>query len=105
MSASHFGQKVRALREAQGLSLARLAEIAGCSKASMWTMERKPLVGRWSPEKIARIAGALHVTPEFLLSEDSSLEDHEDTIFLNRYRHSSRHVRRQLALILGVLEQ
>ncbi len=104
MPASQFGQKLRTLREAKGLTLEKLAALAGTSKASIRALEQKPLVDKWKPDKMAKIAEVLGVSEEFLRAESPEFLSGDDAVFLNRYRNASPEVRRKLSAILAVLE-
>ncbi|MBO1273614.1 helix-turn-helix transcriptional regulator [Shewanella sp. 4t3-1-2LB] len=83
---SPLGQKINSRRKEMGISLERLADMAGISKSYLWELENRDKPNP-STEKIAQIAMALDVTTEFLLS--SSLEadvDMDDQVFFRKYQ-------------------
>jgi len=63
-----FGQKVRQLREAQFLSMAELATLAGISKNTLFRVE----TGNYSaiPRTVRKLAEALGVAPGELVTPD-----------------------------------
>lgn len=70
---SSFGQYLRELREKRGFSLNQLAMKAGVSNAHISRLERG-LRPAPSPEIIARLAGALHVSYEDLMKAAGYLD-------------------------------
>jgi transcriptional regulator with XRE-family HTH domain len=62
-----LGKKIRDLRKQQGYTLDKLAELTDSSKSYIWELENKD-PPRPSAEKVARIAGALGVTADYLMS-------------------------------------
>jgi transcriptional regulator with XRE-family HTH domain len=65
-----LGRRIRALRKSRDLSIHRLAELAGISAGYLSDVER----GSSSPsaEKLARVASALGVTTDYLLTGATS---------------------------------
>lgn len=63
-----FGLKVRQLRQEQGLSFAELSARSGVSVSFLNEMEKGKKGAR--PEKLAALAQALKVTPDWLISDD-----------------------------------
>lgn len=63
-----FGLKVRQLRQEQGLSFVELSARSGVSVSFLNEMEKGKKGAR--PEKLAALAKALQVTPEWLVSDD-----------------------------------
>jgi transcriptional regulator with XRE-family HTH domain len=80
-----LGDKIRTLRKKQGYTLDRLAELAESSKSYIWELENKD-PPRPSADKIAKIAVALGVTPDYLITESVGVEDATDTAFFRKYR-------------------
>jgi transcriptional regulator with XRE-family HTH domain len=80
-----IGEKIRTLRKAKGYTLDRLAELAESSKSYIWELENKD-PPRPSADKIAKIAMALAVTPDYLMTETVAVEDATDTAFYRKYR-------------------
>lgn len=65
---SLLGEKIRRLRTGKGYSLDKLAELTETSKSYLWDLENRE-AHRPSADKINKVAAALDVTPEYLLSE------------------------------------
>lgn len=62
-----LGKKIRDLRKAKGYTLEKLAELTDSSKSYIWELENKE-PPRPSAEKVAKIAGVLGVTTDYLVS-------------------------------------
>ena len=103
---SPLGEKIRALRKQKKMSLERLGELTETSKSYLWQMEMqddpKP-----SADKITRIAAALDVTPDFLLSapEGTPSEAVADQAFFRKYQGMSEQDKRRLRQILDAWER
>lgn len=80
-----LGDKIRTLRKKKGYTLDRLAELAESSKSYIWELENKD-PPRPSADKVAKIAVALGVTPDYLMTETVAVEDATDTAFFRKYR-------------------
>ncbi|MER8798298.1 helix-turn-helix domain-containing protein [Mesorhizobium sp. M0984] len=80
-----LGEKIRTLRKQKGFTLDRLAELAESSKSYIWELENKD-PPRPSADKISKIAIALDVTPDYLLTDAVAVEDATDTAFFRKYR-------------------
>jgi len=80
-----LGDKIRTLRKRKGYTLDKLAEVAESSKSYIWELENKN-PPRPSADKIAKIAIALGVTPDYLITESVPVEDATDTAFFRKYR-------------------
>ncbi|MER9020222.1 helix-turn-helix transcriptional regulator [Mesorhizobium sp. M0590] len=80
-----IGEKIRTLRKQKGFTLDRLAELAESSKSYIWELENKDLP-RPSADKISKVAIALDVTPDYLLTDAVAVEDATDTAFFRKYR-------------------
>ena len=83
--ATPLGEKIRTLRKKKGYTLDRLAELADSSKSYIWELENKN-PPRPSADKIAKIAGALEVTPDYLIIDAVPVEDATDMAFFRKYR-------------------
>jgi transcriptional regulator with XRE-family HTH domain len=82
-----FGEKIRDLRKAKGLTLDQLAAKTGSSKSYIWELENKN-PPRPSAEKIAKIAEVLETTSDYLM-DVHGLEEKgtaEDLAFFRKYR-------------------
>ena len=80
-----LGNKIRTLRKNKGYTLEKLAELAESSKSYIWELENND-PPRPSADKIAKIAVALGVTPDYLITESVPIEDAKDTAFFRKYR-------------------
>ncbi|WP_296710637.1 helix-turn-helix transcriptional regulator [Rhodoblastus sp.] len=84
---SSFGQKIRDLRKAKGLTLDQLATLTGSSKSYIWELENKN-PPRPSAEKIVKIAEVLGTTSDYLMdaSGAENKESADDLAFFRKYR-------------------
>ena len=98
---SPLGDKIRELRKQKKLSLDQLAELTDSSKSYMWELENKD-DPKPSAEKVARIATALDVTTEFLLSDSVSSPDEQviDEAFFRKYKTMPEPTKKQIRKIL-----
>ncbi|ESW98071.1 XRE family transcriptional regulator [Mesorhizobium sp. LSJC265A00] len=100
--ATPLGDKIRSLRKRKGYTLDKLAEMAESSKSYIWELENKD-PPRPSADKIAKIAIALDVTPDYLITDSVLVEDATDTAFFRKYRSmdpgTKDKIRRMLDLI------
>jgi transcriptional regulator with XRE-family HTH domain len=80
-----LGEKIRTLRQKKGYTLDKLGELSESSKSYIWELENKN-PPRPSADKIAKIAVALGVTPDYLITESVGVEDATDTAFFRKYR-------------------
>ncbi|MEO5347940.1 MAG: helix-turn-helix domain-containing protein [Magnetococcus sp. YQC-9] len=95
--ATETGEKVRALRKEKGLTLDELALMTGTSKSRIWELENRDNA-RPTAEKIHRIAEALGVTPEYLMSSGSEPPNEEevDRAFYRQYKRMPDETRRKI---------
>lgn len=98
---SPLGDKIRALRKQKKLSLDQLAELTESSKSYMWELENKD-DPKPSADKVARIATALEVTTEFLLSDSVAAPGEEviDEAFFRKYKTMPEGTKKQIRKIL-----
>jgi transcriptional regulator with XRE-family HTH domain len=98
---SPLGDKIRELRKQKKLSLDQLAELTDSSKSYMWELENKD-DPKPSAEKVARIATALNVTTEFLLSDSVTTPDEQviDEAFFRKYKTLPEPTKKQIRKIL-----
>lgn len=82
-----LGKKIKDLRKEKGFTLDKLAELSDSSKSYIWELENKD-PPRPSGDKVAKIAGALGVTTDYLLSTSKSApsDDVLDTAFFRDYQ-------------------
>lgn len=97
-----LGEKIRTLRKSKGYTLDKLAELAESSKSYIWELENKD-PPRPSADKIAKIAIALEVTPDYLITDSVQVADATDTAFFRKYQSmaapTKEKIRRMLDLI------
>ena len=96
-----LGNKIRALRKQNGYTLEKLAELTESSKSYIWELENKD-DPKPSAEKVARIASALNVTSEFLLSETVTPPGEEvvDEAFFRKYKTMPETTKKKIRKIL-----
>lgn len=85
--ATSIGQKIKVLRKKKGYTLEKLADLSESSKSYIWELENKD-PPRPSGDKVAKIASALGVTTDFLLSQTDAVatEDVHDQAFYRKYQ-------------------
>lgn len=88
---SAFGTRLRSLREAKGLTLQQVADAAGCTKAYIWELEKKP-GQKPSAERIQAIAKVLGITMEDLMGE---VVDEATDATAGRHGARSKRIRQQ----------
>ncbi len=102
--AATFGERIKELRVARGLTLEQLAQATDSSKSYIWELENKN-PPRPSAEKLSAIASALEVTVDYLMGrDDQTLAEAEDKAFYRAYSNMPAETRRKLremAKILG----
>lgn len=101
-----LGEKIRRLRQKQGFTLEKLAELSGSSKSYVWELENKN-PPRPSADKVAKIAAALKVTTDFLLDDSgvSQEADAQDKAFFNRYREMDPDTKEKIRTIVDLWEK
>lgn len=102
---SSLGEKLRNQRNIKKLSLEQLAVLTGSSKSYIWELENKDTPNP-SAEKIGKIAVALGVTTEFLMSDLMTTpdEDMEDQFFFRKYQKLSEPDKKKIRKILDAWE-
>jgi len=106
--ATALGKKIRDLRKAKGYTLEKLAELTESSKSYIWELENKE-PPRPSAEKVAKIASALGVTTDYLVSTTRAApgEDVLDQAFFREYQgldDSTKGKLRELVKVWGKRE-
>ncbi len=76
--ASPLGEKIKNLRTEKGLSLEQLAQMTDSSKSYLWELENREQTNP-SLDKLNKLANALGVTSEFLVSGT-------DQVFFRKYQ-------------------
>lgn len=99
-----LGKKINALRKLKSFTLQELAEKVDSSKSYIWEIENKE-VAKPSAEILTKIARALDVTTEFLVT-DSQAEpaNEQDKAFFRKYEALDDTVKSQLRKFLDVLD-
>lgn len=102
---SPLGDKIRAARKQKKLSLDQLADLTDSSKSYLWDLENKD-DPKPSFEKVAKIAAALDVTPDFLITDDTTPPDQEvlDQAFFRKYRQLPESTKKKLRQVLEAWE-
>jgi transcriptional regulator with XRE-family HTH domain len=88
---SAFGERLRSLREAKGLTLQQVADAAGCTKAYIWELEKRP-GQKPSAERIQAIAKVLGVSMGDLMGEPIDVAPEAtpaDVVFFRQYVNMS----------------
>lgn len=85
--ATPLGKKIRDLRKERGYTLEGLAEKTDSSKSYIWELENKD-PPRPSAEKVTKIAAALGVTSDYLMSKSQKApgESVVDQAFFRDYQ-------------------
>ena len=104
--ATHLGEKLRDLRKQRGLTLERLADMAGLSKSYLWELENRESQ-RPSAEKLTALADALGVGTSFFLEDDlrEPEERHLDDAFFRGYKNLEPEAKAQLRKILDTFKK
>jgi len=97
-----LGDKIRDLRKKHGYTLDKLAELADSSKSYIWELENKD-PPRPSADKIAKIAIALGVTPDYLITDAVGVQDAEDTAFFRKYRSMNEPTKEKIRKMLDLI--
>lgn len=74
MSENDFSRKVRALRAENGLTLEQVARHVGVGRSTIRKWETG-MIENIRRDKIAKLAEALHTTPDYLMGWDSKSKD------------------------------
>ena len=99
-----LGERIRELRKKNGYTLDQLAKHSKSSKSYIWELENKK-PPRPSGEKLALIAEALGVTPDFFLGLDDEVENAEDKAFFRKYQKMDTATKAQIREILEVINK
>ncbi|MES1980086.1 MAG: helix-turn-helix transcriptional regulator [Pseudomonadota bacterium] len=104
--ATKLGEKIRSLRNLNGLTLEGLAKSAGLSKSYLWELENRESL-KPSAEKLQSIAGILGVDVSFFLDDsvDQPLDDHKDKQFFRSYSKLEPEDKEQLRRILETFKK
>ncbi|CAK0782088.1 Helix-turn-helix transcriptional regulator [Gammaproteobacteria bacterium] len=98
---SPLGEKIRAARKKKRLSLDQLGVLTSSSKGYLWGLENRD-DPKPSVDKISKIAAALEVTPDFLISHSGTTPDEDviDEAFFRKYKRMPEETKRRLRQIL-----
>lgn len=98
---SLLGDKIRELRGKKALSLEDLATQTQTSKSYLWELETKD-DPRPSADKLNKIAAALEVTADYLMSSDITPPDQlvKDQVFFRKYQTMPEDTKKRLRQIL-----
>ena len=103
---TRLGEKLRELRKERGLTLEKLADLAGVSKSYLWELENRESQ-RPSAEKLTALADALGVAATYVLEEDvrAPEERHLDEAFFRGYQKLEPEAKEQLRKILSTFKK
>ncbi len=99
-----LADRIRDLRKKKGYTLDQLAELSKSSKSYIWELENKD-PPRPSGEKLALIAAALDVTPDFLLGVETEVETAEDKAFFRKYQKMDPKAKAQIRDMLDIINR
>lgn len=99
-----LGDRIRDLRKKKGYTLDQLADASQSSKSYIWELENKD-PPRPSGEKLALIAAALDVTPDYLLGVETQVESAEDKAFFRKYQKMDAAQKSQIREMLEVINK
>lgn len=104
--ATRLGEKLNELRKQRGLTLEKLAEMAGLSKSYLWELENRESQ-RPSAEKMTALADALGVAAAYFFEEDvrAPEERHLDEAFFRGYQKLEPGAKEQLRKILDTFKK
>ena len=102
--ATTLGDRIRDLRKKKGFTLDQLAERSKSSKSYVWELENKD-PPRPSGEKLALIAAALDVTPDYLLGVEPEVERAEDKAFFRKYQKMDAPEKSQIRQMLEIINK
>jgi transcriptional regulator with XRE-family HTH domain len=102
--ATKLGDRIRDLRKKKGYTLDQLAELSKSSKSYIWELENKD-PPRPSGEKLALIAAALDITPDFLLGVETEVETAEDKAFFRKYQKMDPKTKAQIRDMLDIINR
>lgn len=103
---SRLGEKLRALRKERGLTLEKLADLAGLSKSYVWELENRESQ-RPSAEKLTALADVFGVAATYFIEDDvrSPEERHLDEAFFRGYQKLDTDAKEQLRKILSTFKK
>ncbi len=103
--ATPLGEKIKKLRNGKGFSLEQLAQMTDSSKSYLWELENREQANP-SLEKINKLAVALDVTVEFLVSAPAPSPDDKvaDEAFFRKYQLLPDPEKKKLRKILDAWE-
>jgi transcriptional regulator with XRE-family HTH domain len=103
--ATRLGEKLKGLRTTKGLTLEKLADMAGLSKSYLWELENRESQ-RPSAEKLTQLADALDVAASYFIEDDvrEPEERHRDEAFYRNYQKLDIGSKEQLRRILDTFK-
>jgi transcriptional regulator with XRE-family HTH domain len=99
-----LGERIREQRKKKGFTLDELALRSESSKSYIWELENKD-PPRPSGEKLALIARALDVTPDYLLGVETEIETAEDKAFFRKYQKMNSAQKSQIRDMLEIINR
>jgi transcriptional regulator with XRE-family HTH domain len=102
--ATTLGDRIQGQRKKKGYTLEELAARSESSKSYIWELENKD-PPRPSGEKLALIAKALDVTPDYLLGVEIEVESAEDKAFFRKYQKMTATQKSQIREMLEIINR
>lgn len=104
--ATRLGEKLKALRKEKGLTLEKLADLAGLSKSYIWELENRESQ-RPSAEKLNALGKQLGVDAVFFLEDDvrAPEERHLDEAFYRDYKDLEAEDKERLRKIMDTFKK
>lgn len=99
--ATKLGDKIKALRKKEGMTLDALSLLADMSKSYLWELENRESL-RPSAEKLAALAKALSMDVGYFMEDDvpEPEERHHDHAFFRNYQELTPDAKDQMRKIL-----
>ena len=103
---SPLGKKIHRLRKQKKFSLDQLAELTESSKSYIWELENKDAPNP-SADKIVKLASALGVTTEFLLTNTAASPNEKvvDDTFFRKYQTMPKETKKKIRKILDAWDE
>lgn len=98
-----LGEKLKKLRNEQGFTLDKLAELSDSSKSYVWELENKT-PPRPSADKLSKIASALGVTIEYLIDQKQQVKESDaiDEMFFRKYQSMDPEVKNKVRKMIDL---
>jgi len=101
-----FGERLRSYRKSRGATLQQVADAAGCTKAYVWELEKRPDKNP-TADRLNKIAKFLDVSVQDLLGEPvvgDIAPSAEDVIFFREYLALDSESKRRYQAVLKLMQ-